>query len=386
MTATAPPPTGHDPEHDPDYGYNDEYDEDVLPPGPGPIFKVLGFVALAAVVAVALFLGARVLADLAAGDTAAITPGIEVEVAIPQGASARTIGGLLEDQGVIASASDFERAVRERGAASQLKAGDYTVVTGTPVGDLVTQLTQGPPAAEAFRLTVIEGLRIEEMLQSVADQTDFEFAELAAPLRDGTVTSSLLPASTPDDDRAGLVAWEGLLAPDTYEFVVDATPAAILQTMAATLERRVEAVDWSGLEALGHTPYEGLIVASLIEKEAKIDEDRPLIASVIVNRLERGMALQIDASVIYALGENPGRVLFEDLEVDSPYNTYLYPGLPPTPISGVRTLSLEAAAAPASTDYLYYVLVDTSGAHGFSETLDEHNQKKAKAKADGVIP
>ncbi len=259
-------------------------------------------------------------------------------------------------------------------------------MTGASLADLVAELSQGPPAAETFRMTVIEGLRIEEMLLSMAEQTDLDFADYASPLLDGTVTSSLLPTNIPDDDGEGLVAWEGLLAPDTYEFVVPATPVDILTTMARTLEQRVASVDWSLLESNGYTPYEGLIIASLIEKEAKLDEDRPLIASVIANRLDLGMALQIDATIIYALGGNPGRVLLSDLEIDSAYNTYRHSGLPPTPISGVRAASLEAAAAPATTDYLYYVLVDPSGAHGFSETLEEHNRKKAEAKAAGVIP
>jgi UPF0755 protein len=364
-----------------------DYFDEQPPPGLPAGLKLLGVIVLLLVVGAALLVGARLLADLASPDQEdPITSGVEVAIEIPQGASARSIGTLLADRSVIASASDFEKAVRDAGAASQLKAGAYVVVTGTPLEDIVAQLTLGPPAADTFRVTVIEGLRIEEMLQSLADQTAFDFVDFAEPLRSGEIQSSLLPEDVPSDDRAGLIGWEGLLAPDTYEFVTDATPGDILSTMASTLERRVEGMDWSDLETLGYTPYEGLVIASLIEKEAKLDEDRPLISSVIANRLDRGMALQIDATIIYALGTNPGRVLLRDLEIDSPYNTYRYPGLPPTPIGGIRSASLEAAANPASTEYLYYVLVDPSGAHGFSETLDEHNQKKAKAKADGVIP
>jgi UPF0755 protein len=136
---------------------------------------------------------------------------------------------------------------------------------------------------------------------------------------------------------------------------------------------------------LGLDPYDGLIIASLIEREAKLDEERPVIASVITNRLEAGMALQVDATIIYALGVNPGEVTTADLEVDSPYNTYLNPGLPPTPIGGVRVASIEAAAAPAETEYFYYVLVNSDGTHGFSRTLEEHNEKKEQAKEAGVL-
>ena len=106
---------------------------------------------------------------------------------------------------------------------------------------------------------------------------------------------------------------------------------------------------------------------------------------MITNRLEDGIALQIDATIIYALGVNPGEVTIADLEIESPYNTYLYPGLPPTPIGGVRVASLEAAASPAETEYYYYVLIDSDGTHGFSETLEEHNAKKEAAKEAGVL-
>ena len=134
------------------------------------------------------------------------------------------------------------------------------------------------------------------------------------------------------------------------------------------------------------TRFQHDYLASLIEAEAKVEEDRPLISSVIHNRLADDQLLQIDATVIYALGENPGRVLERDLEIDSPWNTYLYAGLPPTPIAGVRSASLEAAAAPADTNFFYYVLVSEDGSHGFSETLEEHNEKVAQAREDGVLP
>ena len=130
--------------------------------------------------------------------------------------------------------------------------------------------------------------------------------------------------------------------------------------------------------------YEALVIASLIEAEAKLDEDRRTIASVIYNRLAIGQGLNIDAGLVYAKGER-GVPLEADKEIDSPYNTYLYPGLMPTPIGAIRRLSLEAAADPETTNFYYYVVVDFDGRHGFSETLDEHNAKVAQARAEGVI-
>jgi UPF0755 protein len=316
--------------------------------------------------------------------TTTIVAGNEVEFEIESGSSASVIGSELVTAGVIADAAEFQSAVRSRGVADQLKAGTYTLVTGGELDELIDALVAGPLPTDIYTVTVIEGLAIDAVLASLAEQTPYNAGQLEAALINGSVDSPYLPEETPEgsDD---VVRWEGLLAPDTYEFRTEATPAEILSTMADTLAQRVSGQDWSALEELDLEPYDGLIIASLIEREAKLDEERPLIASVITNRLESGIALQIDATIIYALGVNRGEVTTADLEVESPYNTYLYPGLPPTPIGGVRIDSIEAAAAPAETDYFYYVLINTDGTHGFSRTLEEHNQKKEEAKEAGVL-
>ncbi|MDJ0925007.1 MAG: endolytic transglycosylase MltG [Acidimicrobiia bacterium] len=316
--------------------------------------------------------------------TVAIQPGNEVAFEIEPGSPASVIAADLVEAGVIGDAGDFQSSIRSRGVADQLKAGSYVLVTGTEIDLIIDTLVAGPDLGDVYNVTVIEGLTIDEVLASLAEQTPYNLSQLKAPLTNGTVDSPYLPDEAPNgsDD---LVRWEGLLAPDTYEFREDASPADILGRMADTLAQRVSGTDWGALETLDLDPYEGLIVASLIEKEAKLDEERPIIASVIANRLDAGIALQIDATIIYALGVNPGEVTTADLEVDSPYNTYLHPGLPPTPIGGVRLASIEAAAAPADTEYYYYVLIDSDGTHGFSETLEEHNRKKAEAKEAGVL-
>ncbi len=379
MTAPRPPETA------------DPYEAMWRPPEPAPwwvrIVKVAVVVVVIGIVAATGAYVAPRLADRIAAEVtvSTIPAGQEVVLTVPLGSTAADIGTLLQSAGLITDGGTFERTVRIQGVAEQLKAGSYTMVGGMSTNAIVSQLIAGPPAPDTFRLTVIEGLRIEEMIESLAEQTDYTFDELAAPLLDGTVTSPFLPEELPPDVPP-LTAWEGLLFPATYDFVEDATPAEIVGRLASELNTRMAAVDWSALEEKGFTQYEGLIIASLIEKEAKLDEDRPLISSVIHNRLDEGQLLQIDATVIYALGENPGRVLLSDLEVDSPWNTYRVSGLPPTPIGGVRDLSLEAAADPADTDFFYYVLVDENGKHGFSETVEEHNEKVAQAREDGILP
>jgi UPF0755 protein len=245
--------------------------------------------------------------------------------------------------------------------------------------EVVAILVVGP-VADVYRLTVIEGLRVDEILASISQTTGIPFEELESALLSGDVTTSLVDLS----DEPSLTDWEGLLFPDTYEFSRSADATSILQRMASTMEQRVNSVDWSSVEALGLTPYEGIIIASLVETEVLLDIERPTVSSVIHNRLGLGMKLDIDATVLYALGTRD--IAEFDREVDSPYNTYLVGGLPPTPIAAPGRASLEGAANPEVTEYLFYVLSDLEGHHAFAVTLDEHNSNVAKARADGVLP
>lgn len=308
-----------------------------------------------------------------------VEPGQQVTVEIPPGSSGQDIGAILSAQGVVRSALEFEVAVRNVEAAQRLQAGTYELTTLMDPADVVTELVTGP-AESAYRVTIIEGLRINEVLQRLDEGSQHEYADFEDALLDGSVTTSLREMSS--DVELG--DWEGLIFPDTYEFSENAGPEAILQRMASTMEQRVDSIDWSDWEELGYTPYEGIIIASLIETEVRVEEERPMVSSVIHNRLEEGMALEIDATVLYALGTRD--VSEFNNEVDSPYNTYQNPGLPPTPIAVPGDASLEAAAAPADTPYFYYVLSDEEGNHAFAETLEEHNANVARAREDGILP
>ncbi len=344
-----------------------------------------GFVLLVVILGGAYF-GARQLADWVGGlggvsDVTAppdIEPGLPVSVEIPAGSAARQIGVILAEAGVVDSAAQFELAARTSDAAERLQAGKYDLETGM-ANDVVIDLLLEGPVIETFRVIVREGLWIEEIFDEIARQTEFSAAEVQAAL--GEVESSLLegPATDP-------VSWEGLLFPDSYDFVLDAVPTDILQRLADTMEQRVADIDWSVLESNQLTVYQGIIVASLIEAEAGLDDDRPLISSVVFNRLNMPMVLGIDATVIYALGERGKSLTQSDLEVDSPYNTRRFAGLPPTPIGAPGRRSLEAAAAPADTDFLYYVLTSASGEHSFTASYDEFLAWKAQAQNDGLIP
>lgn len=315
----------------------------------------------------------------ASGPSTTVAPGLDVQVTVPRGASAAEIGQLLQQAGVVSSASAFQQAVSQAQADQSLQAGTYQLVTGMSAADVIVTLTRGP-TVETYDVTIREGLRVSEILDVLSQASGIPVAEFEKTLTQGQVTTGLRTMP----DKPTLADWEGLLFPDTYRFSKDAAASDILTRMARTMEQRMDEIDWSNLEAAGLTRYQGIIIASLIEAEVRVPEERPLVSSVIRNRLDVKMPLQIDAAVLYALGTRDASKF--DSSVDSPYNTYAHTGLPPTPIGAPGRASLEAAAAPADTKYLYYVLSSKDGHHTFSETFAEHQKAVAKAKADGVIP
>ncbi len=346
---------------------------------------IFGSIVLAGVVIVggASFLGRTVAGAFGDGDSSDapidVEPGIPVTVEIPAGSSGQDIGAILTANGVVRSALEFELAVRNVDAAQRLKAGTYDFVTLMDPAEVVAAIVSGP-VASVIRVTVVEGLRIEEMLSALAERTGYEFQDFADALLSGAVTTSLREMP----EEPALSDWEGLLFPDTYEFARSAKPEAMLQRLASTMEQRVDSIDWTAWEEKGYSQYEGIILASLIESEVRVPEERPVVSSVLHNRLALPMRLEIDATVLYALGTRD--VSRFDREVASPYNTYRNDGFPPTPISAPGRASLEAAAAPAATPYLFYVLKDLDGSHAFAETFEQHQANIEQARRDGVLP
>jgi UPF0755 protein len=349
------------------------------------VAATVGAVVLGAVVVVggASYLGRQVGTAIGSGEAdetpVVVEPGQPVTLEIPPGSTGQDIGAMLASNGVVRSALEFEVAVRNVDAAQRLQAGAYNFVTLMDPGEVVAMLVAGPEPA-VYRVTVIEGLRVEEMLVSLGEDTPLEYSDFEEALLGGNVSTSLREMP----ETMVLSDWEGLLFPDTYEFTSTADAASILQRMASTMEQRVGSVDWSEWIELGYTEYEGIILASLIETEVLLDVERPIVSSVIHNRLAEGMKLDIDATVLYALGTRD--VARFNNEVDSPYNTYIIAGLPPTPIAAPGRASLEGAAHPEDTPYFFYVLSDLDGNHAFAETLDEHINNVNKAREAGVLP
>jgi UPF0755 protein len=187
-------------------------------------------------------------------------------------------------------------------------------------------------------------------------------------------------------EPAGVNSLEGLLFPDTYFIAPNESDESIVHKLVARFDQIATQVGLANSAATnGLTPYETIVSASLIQTEAKLAEDAPLISAVIVNRLHQGMPLQVDSTLCYAKGGCPPLPTNADKKIASPYNTYLNHGLPPTPISSVTQVNLQAALNPAAVPYLYYVVADKNGKHAFATTLDEHNKNVAAAKAKGLL-
>ncbi|MGH9283504.1 MAG: endolytic transglycosylase MltG, partial [Acidimicrobiales bacterium] len=303
--------------------------------------------------------------------------GPEVKVEIPQGSSTQRIADILEEEGVVTRARNFRLYLRVKGGGP-FQAGSYTLRERSSFDDVIAALEKGPTLTFE-RLTVPEGLTLKQVAERVGalpGRSAERFLEVA---NSGQLRSKYQPA--------GSTNLEGLLFPDTYNFEAKDDEKAILERMVRAFETAAAEAGIDDVPRGGVVdPYQAIIVASLVEREARVAEERGKVARVIYNRLEKNMLLQVDATVIFALGrtgEKGLRVLNKDLEVDSPYNTYKRPGLPPGPIASPGRATLRAAVVPEQGPWLYYVVVSEDGSHAFATTLVEHNRNIATAAARG---
>jgi UPF0755 protein len=307
-------------------------------------------------------------------------PGEEIAFEVPKGATTSEIADLLADAGIITSGEVFRWYLRLKGGGP-FDAGQYRLSTNSSMGDVVRVLEEGPALPPAVSLTIPESLWIEEVAARVDTIEHLDGARFLELANSGTVRSAFQPE--------GVTTLEGLLYPETYRIEDSEDEEAVLRRMVETFDQVATELGYADAEArVGVSPYEAIIVASLVEAEAKVDEDRPKIARVIYNRLEQGIPLGIDATFYYHLGlERKGTGLRRsDLEQDHEYNTRLRQGLIPRPISMSRRASLEAALNPEPGPWLYYVLADADGHHAFSESYDEFLRNKRAAQENGLIP
>lgn len=305
-------------------------------------------------------------------------PGGEIVLALGDGASAGSIGPELEAAGIIGNEAFFQWYIRIKGGV-EFQAGDYTFRENSATWDVLEVLEGGPTRVAQRRqipITLPPGLTIEEMAERIDEDPELPFSgdDFQAELVLGDHRSRYAP--NPAELGAVVEPFEGLLFPDTYSLLETARPAELIEEQIAAFDGTLDELGYDAAEERwGLTPYELVVVASLIEEEAKIAEDRARISRVIHNRIQDGWRLEIDATVIYANGGDRD-ISAADLEVDSPYNTRLNEGLPPTPISTPGRASLEAAMNPVDGEWMYYVLTDPAGAHSFAETEGEFLEYK----------
>jgi UPF0755 protein len=289
----------------------------------------------------------------------------DVFVDVPAGAGPATIGQRLVAAGVVRDELTFRGAVWLSGHARDLKAGEYQFAEPMTAREVIDKIARGDVYRR--RITFREGLTIPEMA-AVFEQSGFgTAAAFTQAASDATLISELDPAAR---------NLEGYLFPETYSLPRETPASVLIEQMVGLFHKALTPAIREGITAQGLSIREAVTVASLVEKETAVAGERPLVAAVYLNRKRIGMPMQADPTVIYALqlaGRYDGNIRRADLQFDSPYNTYRYPGLPPGPIASPGRAALEAVAQPADADYLYFVSRN-DGSHVFSRTLAEHNR------------
>jgi len=300
------------------------------------------------------------------------TPGDLVRIEIPPGVTGAKAGEVLTQQTLIDHPILFRMAVRLDKVKTPIKQGFYDIPKGLSPTEILRMLQEGPNISDSrFKVTVAEGQTIRQT---------------ALQLKDGE--AFIRAASDPELIRSvglNVSTLEGFLMPDTYFFTEEPKAEDLVRRMADQFKKRyAESLDTLP-STPSHTMLEIVTVASLVEEESRVEDERATIASVIYNRLERNMTLDFDSTLQFALDKYGQRLLDSDKAIDSPYNTYRNEGLPPGPISSPGAASLWAALQPADTDFLFFVSNADGKTHTFTETLEEHNRAVAKYRREIAV-
>jgi UPF0755 protein len=300
--------------------------------------------------------------------------GPEVSVTIAPGSTLHEIAVALEKAGVVRRARAFELRADADGYGEKFLPGTYRLHVNEPYDRLVAALLDGP-AVETVKVTIPEGLNARQTAALLAEKlpgfqaTQYVDLTLVHPL----------PFTL--DGFASGESLEGMLFPATYEVRPDVTPRQFVRMQLEAFSVTLDGIDLRKAHAHNLTDYDVVILGSMVEREIQVAAERSLASAVMWNRLHLDMPLQIDATVQYALPEYKEQLTYDDLKVESPYNTYLHTGLPPTPIANPGAAALRAAAHPAAVGYLYYVARnDGSGRHYFSSDYEQFLKDKEKAQ------
>jgi UPF0755 protein len=349
---------------------------EAAPPTSGPRWgRIAALVIVAAVVAGVAWFALNLLQPLKGEGEGS------VRVVIPQGASLGDIADLLEQEGVVDSSTFFALRARIAGRSGDLKPGPYTLQSGMAHTDVLDSLEEGVPP-NVVQITIPEGLPRAQIAPMVK--------RLRGNYRRATRRSRLLDPRDYQAERA--TSLEGFLFPATYELKKGQPVRKLVNKQLRAFKQNFSKVDLGYARRKNLTPYDVLIIASLVEREAQVAKERPLIASVIYNRLKRGTRLDIDATTRFAVGNWSRPLRVSELQSPSPYNTRVHAGLPPGPIGNPGLASIRAAARPAKTGFLFYVVKPgTCGRHNFAETDAEFQRyvaeyDRARAARGGKSP
>ncbi len=289
---------------------------------------------------------------------------------VRDGQSGSEIVDGLHEQGVVRCGLVSKWLLRRSDVDGEFRAGTFELTTNMTPQAAFEALTTPPEPVPTVRLTIPEGYRLTQIAERVQESLGIPAGRFMKAVESRKWS---VPPYLPKEAASP----EGFLFPETYEFVEgDTRPGDVIQELLDQFAVEAEGLPWDRAQELGVTPYEVVVIASMIEKEAALDEERPLIAGVIYNRLAIPMTLGIDATLLYDDPTPDGQLSFSDLEFDSPYNTRINPGLPPTPIASPGRASLEAALTPADTEFLFYVLCGEDGHHEFGLTAAEHEANR----------
>lgn len=325
---------------------------------------VFGLIAAVAVVALVALFVVPTVKNTFFPEKETVEAGLDVNVTIPEGASGDEIASLLASNHVIENPKEYYAAVTRANAESSLKPGSYLFKTCQDPDEVVQLLVSGPNAG--VTLTIQEGLTVAQTAQRVEECCGISADDFIAQAKASNYVSDYPFLEGAYDDSL-----EGYLYPKTYTFSDSVTADEIIRKLLDQFQSETASI---GLEdgANGLTAQQIVTMASLIERETAVESERPTVASVIYNRLNANMMLQIDAAIVYARGGGSQSVTYSDLEIDSPYNVYKNYGLTPGPICSPSVSSIKAALNPDSTDYLYYVASAAGdGTHKFSSDYSQ---------------
>lgn len=296
-------------------------------------------------------------------------------VEIPSGATAKSIGTMLEEAGLIRSAEAFVSKVKALDAASALQAGKYQLSKAMTAEEVVKVLAGGAVFRNEFKVTIPEGFEVVQIIERLGAAGHVNPDTFLSELKVGDFDYAFL---SPEDRETNL---EGFLFPATYTFEVGTSEHEIIDAMLQKFDEVFKPEYYDRAKELGMTVREIVTLASIVEREAMVHDERPVVAGVFYNRLETRMALQSCATVQYILGERKPVLSNADIAIESPYNTYKFPGLPPAPIASPGELSIKAALYPEDTEFFYFVTTNLGdGSHYFSKTYEEHLEAIERSK------